>query len=114
MVDALNQLTKGAEMMAHSLVLVRNQVADLQAANEAATRRKSHKRKRIQQEGTLTVSEGVRLTTLKEFNARGDGKRASKKACGKTGTQSLRRCGMCSKAGHNARTCKNNAQGTAE
>ena len=29
MVNALNQLTKGAEMMAHSLVLVRNQVADL-------------------------------------------------------------------------------------
>jgi hypothetical protein len=47
MVDALNQLTKGAEMIAYLLVLVRNQVADLQAANEAATRRKSHKRKRI-------------------------------------------------------------------
>ena len=29
MVDALDRLTKGAEMMAHSLVLVRNQVADL-------------------------------------------------------------------------------------
>ena len=101
-------------MMAHSLVLVRNQVADLQAANEAATRRKSHKRKRIQQEGTLTVSEGVRLTTLKEFNACGNGKRASKKARGETGTQSLRRCGICSKAGHNARTCKNNAQDTIE
>lgn len=35
MVDALNQLTKGAVLMAHSLVLVRNHVADLQAANEA-------------------------------------------------------------------------------
>jgi hypothetical protein len=100
--------------MAHSLVLVRNQVADLQAANEAATRRKSHKRKRIQQEGTLTVSKGVCLTTLKEFNAHSDGKRVSKKAGGKTGTQSLRRCSMCGKVGHNARTYKNNAQGTAE
>jgi hypothetical protein len=78
MVDALDRLTKGADMMAHSLVLMRNQVAELQAANEAATRRKSHKRKRIQREGTLTVSKGVRLTTLKEFNARSDGKRASK------------------------------------
>ena len=47
MVNALDRLTKGAEMMAHSLVLVRNQVAELQAANEAATRRKSHKRKEI-------------------------------------------------------------------
>jgi hypothetical protein len=114
MVDALNQLTKGAEMMAHSLVLVRNQVAELQAANEAATRRKLHERKRTQREGTLTVSEGVRLTILKEFNARADGKRASKKARVKTGTQASRRCGMCSEAGHNARTCKNDAQGTAK
>ena len=73
-------------MIAHSLVLVRNQVAELQAANEAATRRKSHKRKRIQRDGTLTVSEGVRLTTLKEFRARSDGKKAKKKVRIKTGT----------------------------
>jgi hypothetical protein len=102
MVDALNRLTKGAEMMAHSLVLVRNQVTELQAANEAATRRRSHKKRRIQREGTLTVSEGVRLTTLKEFNARSDGKKASKKARVEPGTQSSRRCGTCGEAGHNA------------
>ena len=36
-VDSLNQLTKGAEIMAHLLVLMRKQVAELQAANEAAT-----------------------------------------------------------------------------
>jgi hypothetical protein len=33
MVDALEKLSKGAEIVAHSLVLVRNQVAELQAAN---------------------------------------------------------------------------------
>jgi hypothetical protein len=114
MVDALDRLTKGAEMMAHSLVLMRNQVAELQAANEAATRRRSHKRKRIQQEGTLTFAEGVRLTTLKEFNARSDGKKAKKRARVETGTQSLRRCRTCSEAGHNARTCKKDAQGTVD
>ena len=113
-VDALDRLTKGAEMMAHSLVLMRNQVAELQAANEAATRRKSHKRKRIQQEGTLTFAEGVRLTTLKEFNARSDGKKAKKRARVETGTQYLRRCGTCSEAGHNARTCKKDAQSTVD
>ena len=112
MVDALNRLTKGAEMMAHSLVLVRNQVAELQAANEAATRRKSHKRKQIQREGTLTVSKGVRLITLKEFNARSDGKKAKKRARVNGSTQSSRRCGTCSEAGHNARTCKKDAQST--
>jgi hypothetical protein len=85
---------------------VRKQVAKLQAANKAATRCKSHKRKRIQREGTLAVSEGVRLTTLKEFNARSNGKKASKKASKearvRSGTQSLRRCGTCGETGHNA------------
>jgi hypothetical protein len=73
-------------MMAHSLVLMRNQVAELQAANEAATRRTSHKKERIQREGTLPVSERLCLTTLKEFNAHSDRKRASKKAWVKTST----------------------------
>ena len=77
-VNALEKLSKGAEMMAHSLVLVRKQVSELQDANKAATRRKSHKRKRLQQEGTLTVEEGVRLTTLEEFAARGNSKRVKK------------------------------------
>jgi hypothetical protein len=68
----LISLPKGAEMMPHSLVLMRNQVVEFQAVDEAATRRKSHKRKRIQTERSLMFSEGVRLTILKEFNARSD------------------------------------------
>ena len=46
-VDSLDRLTKGAEMMAHEVVLLRKQVSELQAADEAATGRKSPKRKRI-------------------------------------------------------------------
>jgi hypothetical protein len=53
-------------MMAHSVVLITKRNAELRAANEAASRRKSHKRKRMQQQGTLTVEEGIRLTALKK------------------------------------------------
>ena len=59
MVEAVEKLAKGAEMMAHSLVLMTKRNAKLKAANEAATQRKSHKRKRVQKEGTLTISEGL-------------------------------------------------------
>ena len=58
-VDALDQLTQGAEMMTHSLVLIRNQVAELQAVNEATTRLRSYKRKRIEQ--------GVPWNTVREY-----------------------------------------------
>jgi hypothetical protein len=93
-------------MMAHQMVLMRNQVAELQAANEAATRRKSHKRKRIQKESTLVVTEGVRLTTLKEFNARSDRKKAKKSARVEVGKSSQRRCERCGEAERNVRTCR--------
>ncbi|KAH6417832.1 hypothetical protein HBI59_250890 [Parastagonospora nodorum] len=74
--------------------------------NKAATRRKSHKRKRVQEEGTLTVEDGLRRTTLKEFGARSDRKKAKKQIRAGAGELSQRRCGRCNETGHNARTCK--------
>jgi hypothetical protein len=69
MVEAFEKIAKGAAVVAHKLVLSQKRIAELKAANEAVSRRKSHKRKHIQKEGTLTVKEGLRLTTLKEFAA---------------------------------------------
>jgi hypothetical protein len=109
MVEAVEKLAKGAEMMAHSLVLMSNQVKELQAANEAASRRKARKRKRIQAEGTLTAEEGLRLTTLKEFAARSDRKKAKKSARAEGSEPTQRRCRRCGEAGHNARTCRQEA-----
>ena len=97
-------------MMAHSAVLLRKQVAELQAA----TRRKSHKRKRIQQEGILAIAEGARLTALKEFGARGDGKKGKKRARTDGGKQHQRRCRRCGETGHNSRTCKSEVENKAE
>jgi hypothetical protein len=88
---------------------MRQRVSELQEANEVATRRKSHKRKRVQEEGTLIVEDGVRLTTLKEFGARSDGKKAKKRVRVKVGEPSQRRCRRCGEAGHNLRTCRQEA-----
>ena len=56
------------------------------------------------------VKEGVRLTALKEFRARNNGEKAKKRARADKGSQPLRRCGRCSKARHNARTCKRDVE----
>jgi hypothetical protein len=109
-VKAVKKLAKGAEIIAHSLVLISNQVKELQAANEAASRRKARKRKRIKAEGTLTAKEGVRLTTLKEFTARSNRKKAKKSARAKSSELTQRRCRHCSEARHNLRTCKQEAE----
>jgi cytochrome c2 len=98
----------------HSAVLLRNQVAELQAANKAATRRKSHKRKRVQKKGTLTIEEGAQLTALKAFGARGNSKKGKKRARADKGEQTQRRCRRCHKTGHNARTCKSEVDTTVD
>jgi hypothetical protein len=111
MVDAIKSLSKGAEIMIYQGVLLRQRVSELREANKAATQRKLHKRKRVQKQGTVTVEDCVRLTTLKEFGARSDGKKAKKRVCIKMGKPSQRRCRRCSKMGHSACTCKKDTEG---
>jgi hypothetical protein len=106
MVEAFEKVSKGAAIIAHKLVLAQREIAELKVANEAATRRKSHKRKRVQAEGTLIVEDGARLTALKEFGARSDGKKPKTRVRAEAGEPSQRRCGRCNQTGHNARTCK--------
>jgi len=106
MVEAFEKMAKGAALVAHKLVLAQKQIAELQAANKAATRRKSHKRKRIQQEGVLIVKDGARLAALREFGARSDGRKSKKRVRAETGGQPSRRCRQCGEAGHNSRTCQ--------
>jgi hypothetical protein len=105
-VEAFEKVSKGAAIIAHKLVLAQREIAELKAANEAATRRKSYKRKQIQEEGPLTINNGARLSALQEFGARKDRKKAKKQVRVEVGEQSQRRCGRCQTAGHNARTCK--------
>jgi len=69
-------------------VLITKRNAKLKAANEAATRRKSHKRKRVQKEETLTISKELRLITLKKFRARSNRKKVKKRARVKVGESS--------------------------
>jgi len=57
-IKAINQLKKRAEVMMLSAELMRDRIASLEKANEAASARKQRKKKRIQKQGTLTKREG--------------------------------------------------------
>lgn len=98
MVEAVEKPGKSAELKAHSLMLMTKRNAELQAANEAAMRHKSHKGKRVQREVTLTANEVMRLTTLKESREGSDGKKAKKRARVEVGGLSQQR--RCGEAGH--------------
>lgn len=112
--SAIEHYAKGGAILSHKLALAQKRIRELEAAAEATTQRKSHKRKRIQQEGTLVVKEGQRLTALKEFGARSDGKKVKKRVRAERGEPSQRRCGRCRESGHNAQTCKNDVEEVSE
>jgi hypothetical protein len=101
-------------MIAHSIILITKRNAKLKVANEAATRYKLYKRKRVQREGSLTFVERERLTTLKEFEARGNREKAKKRRVTEGGELAQRHCGTCGETGHNARTCKKDALSNVE
>jgi hypothetical protein len=87
-------------------VLAQKEIAKLKTANEAATRRKSYKRKQVQAEGTLIIKDRARLAALKDFGARSNRKKPKRRVDAKVGKLSQRRCIVCKKTGHNARTYK--------
>ncbi|KAF7564269.1 uncharacterized protein PtrM4_153210 [Pyrenophora tritici-repentis] len=57
-IAAISQLKRGAEVMMLSAELMRDRIASLEKANEAAIKRRQRKKKRIQKRGVLTKGAG--------------------------------------------------------
>jgi uncharacterized protein YaiL (DUF2058 family) len=92
--------------MSHELVLLRDRVSDLEKANEAATKRKQRKRKRIQKRGTLTIAEGEEIIAQKDVDEQLEGETRQGKARAGLSRQAKARCTRCREIGHNSRTCQ--------
>jgi hypothetical protein len=98
--EFLYRLQRGAEKAAHKVVLMEKENAELRKVAEAATGRKSRKRKYVRTEGTLAVGEVLHPMAPDEAGRQEEGEKATKRGRGK------RRCSRCSETGHNVRTCK--------
>ena len=110
MVEMFEKLSKGAAIIAHKLVLIQKENTKLRAANEAANRRKSRKRKRLQRQGTLTVEEGQRLNLLREVEGSNKKKKGGDSGDRDEGTKGKRHCKTCGETGHNSRTCQKDVE----
>jgi hypothetical protein len=98
--EQVRQLTKGAQQIAHEMVLMRAEMERLRDATETLTKRKSRKRRYVRAEETLTVGEVSDLIAEREGGRREEGEEPAKRV------RAVRRCGRCSEIGHNSRTCK--------
>jgi hypothetical protein len=98
--EQVKQLSKGAQQIAHNMVLMQEEIGRLRDVIEESTKRKSRKRRYVRAEETLTVGEVSDLIAEKAGSSRNDGGEPSKRV------RSSRRCGTCGETGHNSRTCK--------
>jgi cytochrome c1 len=112
-IEAISQLKKGAEIMMLSAELMRDRITSLERANEAASKRKQRKKKRIQQQGVLTKGAGEDMIAQREADeqiAREERQGGEQLGLSR---QALARCSRCRETGHNARTCKKDSVDTA-
>ena len=96
--EKVNQLSKGAQQSAHEMVLMKEKIKSLEEALDAATKRKSRKRRYIRTEETATVGEVLELIAQRADGSRSGGESVPKRV------RLERRCGRCKKMGHNSRT----------
>ena len=109
MVEMVDQLRKGTEMILHLQTLLAARVLRLEASNRAASERKSRKTKqkrRIQRGGDLSKEEAEDLVAQSEVGAQVEGETHEGRARAGAGKQRKRHCKRCGKTGHNSRTCK--------
>jgi hypothetical protein len=96
--EALNQLSKGAQMIATSAALLQSRVTDLEAANTAMHIRKSRKRKSLLSENALSVQAIQQLIEKEEIEEQilEEMPRPAKRTT---------RCSKCRSTAYTARTC---------
>ena len=108
--NAVKQLAKGLESIAHRTTLLEAENHSLRKANEALSKRRRAQKTRIREGGSFTIQEGQNL--LQSNGA--DGLIYEKKDENGEGSSAQpatkRRCGNCGKPGHNARTCQEDAE----
>ena len=93
--------------------LMRDRLASLKRANEAATKRRQRKKKRIQKRGVLTKGAGEDLLAQREANQQIAHEERQRGERSGVSRQALARCSRCRETGHNSRTCKKDTLGTA-
>jgi hypothetical protein len=109
LVGLMQQFYRGVEIMMHSATLMAQHNKQLEAANTAASERRSRKRKRIQKGGTLTQEEADDIVAQREALALAEAERREERRAVGGSSRGIPHCSICSEPGHNKRTCTKDA-----
>ena len=104
-IKIIRQFKKGADIIVHFQVLLVVRVADLEAANRAASERRKRKKKRIQDGGTLSQVEAEAIVEQRDVDGQFEKEARDRRLRAGGSRGSIRRCKTCGETGHNKRTC---------
>ncbi|KAJ3534342.1 hypothetical protein NM208_g7577 [Fusarium decemcellulare] len=104
--EALQSLAKGTKAVMHKVALLAAENKDLREANVILSRRRRAKRTRLQKRGVMTVEEGRQAIDQMDVDAQVAAESSRSGGRGRSVGPGVRRCGVCGKPGHNARTCQ--------
>ncbi|KAK1843585.1 transposase [Colletotrichum chrysophilum] len=113
-IEAVDRLAKGAQAMAHSITILTDQVRTLQDANVALAKRRRAKKTRVQLGGALSIAESQVILEEKGKGKCPAPQEGEDGGLSKKGRSAQRRCGVCGKTGHNARTCSKDVESSSE
>jgi hypothetical protein len=100
--------------MLHQNALQAARIAELEEQLAVMTKRKTRKRKRIQQGGTMEYGQAAAKVATEASVAAGRSKKARSSGNQERAQPTVRRCGNCGGTGHNARTCKKDTEISSE
>jgi len=106
------QLSRASALHQNALLVARIHEVEEQLA--VITKRKSRKRKRIQQGGTMEYGTAAAQVAAEASAAPQRSKRARSSGDQEPAQPALRRCGNCGGTGHNARTCKKDTEASSK
>jgi hypothetical protein len=104
--EALRSLTKAVTRNIQKTALVEAENRELREANDMLSRRRRAKRTRLQNKGRMLIQEGQGLIDQIDVNAQVVAESSRSGRGRRSVGPGVRRCGVCGKTGHNARTCQ--------
>ncbi|KAF7574149.1 hypothetical protein PtrM4_057720 [Pyrenophora tritici-repentis] len=107
-IEAINQLKKGAEVIMLSAELMCDRISSLEKANSAASARRRRSKRRIQKHGVLIKGTGEDILAQNEADQQIAHEERRGGARSGLSQRAQRRCTRCKETGHNSRTCNTN------
>jgi hypothetical protein len=111
-IEAVKYFEKGQSILLHKIVLQEAEIRELRQANDMLSRRHRAKRTRLQRRGNMIIGNAQDSIDQIDVNTQVVAESSRSGGQGRSVGPGVRRCGVCGKTGHNARTCQEGIQAT--